>query len=60
MNRYIRENLTFNFREMMDAALTATRVRMDEAERRQFFDKYIKTFQSSMDADGNLEIRLKK
>jgi len=31
-----------------------------EAERRQFFEKYIKTFQSSMDADGNLEIRLKK
>ena len=60
MNRYLRENLSFSFTEMMNAALIATRVNMDEAERRQFFDKYIRTFQCGMDADGNLEIRLKR
>lgn len=57
--RYIAAHLDFNFREMLDAALTATRVPMAEAEKKQFFDKHIRPFQATMDADGNLQITLK-
>ena len=60
MNGYIQEHLDFNFRDMMDAALTATRMNMDEAEKRQFYDKYIKTFQADIGPQGELEIRLKR
>ena len=59
LRRYISEHLNFNFREMLDAALTATRVPMTDAEKKQFFDKHIRPFQASMDAEGNLQITLK-
>ncbi len=56
---YMNQNLHFNFQDMMDAALIATRVPMTDSERKQFFDKHIKPFQASMDKDGNLQIDLK-
>ncbi len=59
LRRYISEHLNFNFREMLDAALTATRAPMTDAEKKQFFDKHIRPFQASMDQDGNLQITLK-
>ena len=57
--RYISENLQFNFRDMLDAAVIATRVPMTDAEKKQFFDKHIRPFQATMDPDGKLQITLK-
>lgn len=59
LRRYIDENLKFNFRAMLDSAITATRVQMAEGEKRQFFEKYIRPFQASMDTEGNLQITVK-
>jgi hypothetical protein len=57
--RYITDHLQFNFHEMLDAAVTATRVPMTDAEKKQFFDKHIRPFQAGMDTTGNLQITLK-
>ena len=59
LRRYISEHLSFNFRDMLDAALTATRANMTDAEKKQFFDKHIRPFQAGMDPDGTLQITLK-
>ncbi len=58
--RYITDNLHFNFHDMLDAAVTSTRVNWDEAEKKQFFDKHIRPFQAVMDKDGSLRIELKR
>ncbi len=60
LDRYMAEHLQFNFRSMLNAALAATRIDMTDAEKRQFFDKHIRSFQASMDKDGQLQISLKK
>ena len=56
---YIKRNLRFNFRGMFESALAEARVHMTDSEKQQYFDKHIKPFQADMDADGNLEIRLR-
>ena len=60
LNRYIAEHLQFNFQHMLNAALTATRIDMTDAEKRQFFDRHIRPFQATMDKDGQLQITLKR
>ena len=60
LSRYITEHLQFNFQSMLNAALTATRINMTDAEKRQFFDKHIRPFQAAMDKEGQLQITLKK
>ncbi len=59
LRNYMAEHLQFNFRDMLDSAITATRVPMSEGEKKQFFDKHIRPFQAGMDTDGNLQITLK-
>lgn len=59
MLRYINENLSFNFNDMFDSALTTARVNMSEAEKKQFFEKHIKPFRAEIGNDGYLQIRLK-
>ena len=60
MYAYIGEHLHLNLQEMFRSALTATRVEMDEAAQKRFFDKHIRPFQASIDAGGSLIITLKK
>ena len=60
MLRYLQEHLNFNFNDMLDSALTATRANMTADERRRFFERYVRTFQAAMDKDGNLQITLKR
>ncbi len=60
LRRYIADNLYFNFRDMLDTAVLATRAPMTDAEKKQFFDKYIRPFQAGIDDYGNLQIVLKE
>ena len=60
MVHYLEEHLHFNFNNMLDSALVATRANMTEDERRRFFDRYVRSFQAGMDKDGNLQITLKR
>lgn len=49
----------FNINDMFRQALKATRIDMDTAEQRQFFDKYIKTMQMKIDSNGNVLFEFK-
>lgn len=59
MYRYIGERVQLNINEMYEAALTATRVEMTDAEKKQFFDRHIKTVKLDIDDDGSVRLRLK-
>ncbi len=50
--------LTLNAYDMLDAALDATRITMDPATKRQFFEKYIKRMSLAIDDKGNVSIQL--
>lgn len=55
MKLYIeRSTARFNINDMFREALKAARVDMDTSEKRQFFEKYIKTMQMKIDLDGNV------
>ena len=44
---------------MYKATLAATRVEMTDAEKKQFFDKHIRTVKLDIDDDGSVRLRLK-
>ena len=52
--------LKLNVNDMFDAALTATRIEMAPAAKRQFFDKHIRPMKLIMDECGNVSLELKK
>ena len=54
------ESLHLNAKAMLDNALTATRIDMKPAERRQFYDKYIRNMKLNIDDDGNLSLELNR
>jgi hypothetical protein len=58
--RYINQNMHINVNDMMDTAYRSSRIEMPDAEKKQFYDKYIKPMYLEMDADGNLTIQIKK
>ena len=45
---------------MFSEALHATRITMTDAEKRQFFDKYIRPMHLVIDPDGNVSIELNR
>ena len=60
MRMYIEKaTARFNIHDMFREALRATRVDMDSAEQRQFFEKYIKTMQMRIDSNGNVLFEFK-
>jgi uncharacterized LabA/DUF88 family protein len=59
MNSYLEQESKFNVNEMMDKALRATRVSMTKAERKQFFDRYVRQMELVMEDNGDVVIRLK-
>ncbi len=59
MYRYIGERVQLNINEMYEEALIATRVEMTYAEKKQFFDKHIRTVKLDIDDDGSVRLRLK-
>lgn len=58
--RALDEALNLNVKEMLDAALLATRIDMSPAAKRQFFDKYIKRMSLVIDEAGNASLELRK
>lgn len=58
--KYLDNAIKLNANEMFEAALTATRIQMTPAAKRQFFDRHIKRMNLVMDDDGNVSIELKR
>ena len=58
--RTLDEALKLNVNDMFEAALTATRIEMSPAARRQFFDKHIRSMKLVIDEDGNASLELKR
>ena len=58
--RVLDEALNLNVKDMFEAALTATRIDMAPAAKRQFYDKYIKQMKLLIDEDGNASLELKR
>lgn len=58
--RALDEALNLNVKDMFEAALTATRIDMAPASKRQFYDKYIKQMKLLIDEDGNASLELKR
>lgn len=58
--RALDEALNLNVKDMLDAALLATRIDMSPAAKRQFFEKYIKRMSLVIDEDGNASLELRK
>ena len=52
--------LKLNVNDMLEAALTATRIDMSAAAKRQFFEKHIKPMQLVIDEDGNASLELRR
>ena len=60
MYRWIDNSVRLNVNDIFDAALRNTRIEMSQAERRQFFDKYIRSMSLRIDEEGNVSVELKR
>lgn len=60
MYRYIDNHVQLNVNEMFSEALRATRIDMADAEKKQFFHRYIRSMQMSISDDGNVVIEFKR
>jgi len=58
VRKTIQNSLSLNVSEMMENAYTVTRADMSEAERRQFFNRYIKPMKLVVGSDGEAKIVL--
>lgn len=59
MYKFIDNNVHLNVNDMFEAALTATRINMTPSEKKQFFDKHIKTMQMKIDSNGDVVLEFK-
>ena len=59
MRNYMKKAVRLNVNDMFNDALRATRIEMTSAERQQFYNKYIKTLQLSIDDDGEVSLLIK-
>lgn len=59
MRRYIDNAVQLNVNDMFDEILRDTRVEMSPSERKQFFEKYIKTLRMCINDDGQVSIDIK-
>lgn len=59
MRNYMKKAVRLNVNDMFNDALRATRIEMTSAERQQFYNKYIKTLQLSIDDDGDVSLLIK-
>ena len=59
MRRYIDDAVQLNVNDMFDEILRDTRVEMSPSEKKQFFEKYIKTLQMRIHDDGQVSIDIK-
>lgn len=59
MNQFLAQAVQLNTNDMMNTALRNARVELSPAERKQFYDKYVRNMQLSVDKDGTVSIALK-
>lgn len=59
MRRYNDDAVQRDVNDMFDEILRDTRVEMSPSEKKQFFEKYIKTLQMRIHDDGQVSIDLK-
>ncbi len=58
--RYLDDALKLNVNDMLDAAISATRITMTTQEKRQFYDKHIRQMKLVIDPNGNVSIELRR
>lgn len=59
VHRYIDRALRLNVNTMLEEVYRSTRVTLSEAEKRQFYGKYIKPMHIVIDSNGNVSIELR-
>ena len=59
MRNYMARAVRLNVNAMLDDALRSTRITMPPSERKQFYDKYIKTLQLVIDDNGDVSLAIK-
>lgn len=60
MYRYIDNTVQLNVNDMFEEALTATRIEMTDAEKKQFMAQYIRTMQMTITPDGDVSLEFKR
>ncbi len=60
MYRYIDQVVQLNVNEMMEAAFQSTRIFMSEAEKKQFYNRYIKSMHLEIGENGDVSVKLKE
>lgn len=58
LRRSLAKAVNFNIQDILQQAYTVTRAEMSTAEKKQFFDRYIKPMRIVFDDDGNAKIEL--
>ncbi|MBQ7916460.1 MAG: hypothetical protein IJ315_06705 [Firmicutes bacterium] len=56
--RYLKDAIHLNVNEMLDKAFFSTRIVMSEAEKSQFYNRYIKPMHLIIEKEGNVKIQL--
>lgn len=59
MRAYMEKAVQLNVIDMFNDALRATRIEMTAAERKQFYDRYVKTLQLSINDEGDISLVIK-
>lgn len=59
MYQYLDHAIHLNVNDMFAEALQATRITMTDAEKRQFYDRYIRSLRLNIDPEGNASIDFK-
>lgn len=59
MRIYMEQAVKLNVNAMLDDALRVTRITMPSSERKQFYDKYIKTLQLVINEAGDVSLAIK-
>lgn len=60
LNQHLNDALHLNVNDMLDEALQTTRIHMDAAERKQFYEKHIRPMKLVINDDGDVSIELKR
>ena len=60
IRRYLDQAVKINVNDLMEAAFKTTRMSMSDAQRKQFYAKYIKSMHIEIDGAGNMTIQIGK
>ncbi len=60
VKKYLANNVSLNVNDMMASVYQSTRADLSEAEKKSFFERFIKPMHLVIEPDGNVKIELKK